>query len=140
MIYLHVTVEGKTEQNFVLNILAPHLVTHNILTNAQRVRTSSSPKKEYRGGLMRYEVAKNDLKDWMAKDKRPESRFTTMFDFYRLPRDFPDYVKAMGLPDPYAKVSRLEMALKQDINDRRFFPYIQLHEFEALILADPTQA
>ena len=30
----------------------------------------------------------------------------------------------------------LEDALKEDIDDRRFIPYIQLHEFETLILAD----
>ncbi len=29
--------------------------------------------------------------------------------------------------------------MKQDIGHRQFIPYIQLHEFEALILADPQK-
>ncbi|MEW8115742.1 MAG: DUF4276 family protein, partial [Candidatus Thiodiazotropha sp.] len=45
--------------------------------------------------------------------------------------------------DPYRRVSVLEEALSADINresgDNRFIPYIQLHEFETLILADPKQ-
>ncbi len=28
--------------------------------------------------------------------------------------------------------------MAEDINDHRFIPYIQLHEFEALILSDPN--
>ena len=28
---------------------------------------------------------------------------------------------------------------RQDINDERFIPYLQLHEFEALLFADPRQ-
>lgn len=31
----------------------------------------------------------------------------------------------------------MELAFAKDINDSRFIPYIQLHEFEALILAEP---
>ena len=60
-----------------------------------------------------------------------------MFDLYALPADFPGYAEARREVDPYGKVRILEDALGNDIADRRFIPYIQLHEFEALILADP---
>jgi len=33
----------------------------------------------------------------------------------------------------------MEKALAEDINDPRFLPYIQLHEFEAVLLADPSK-
>jgi hypothetical protein len=60
-----------------------------------------------------------------------------------LPSDFPGYDEAYRESDPYCRVSILEEALSSDINgeldDIRFVPYIQLHEFEALILADPKQ-
>ena len=53
------------------------------------------------------------------------------------------YVEAAREKDPYRRVALLETALQEDIkrelDDPRFFPYIQLHEFEALILADPEQ-
>ncbi|HBK62014.1 MAG TPA: hypothetical protein DD000_00410, partial [Cyanobacteria bacterium UBA11166] len=41
--------------------------------------------------------------------------------------------------DPYQRVEQLEKALFNDIKDSRFIPYIQLHEFEALILSDPSK-
>ena len=62
-----------------------------------------------------------------------------MFDLYALPDNFPDYAKAKIASTPYERVKILETAMALDIADRRFIPYIQLHEFEALILADPQQ-
>ena len=136
MIRLHVTVEGQTEQNFVKTMLAPHLAVSGIVADARCVYTS----RHRRGGLVRpYEVIRRDMQNWMKEDNRPECRFTTMFDFYRLPRDFPGYDEAMRQQDPYEKVRKLELALQYDVGDSRFVPYIQLHEFEALILADPAK-
>ncbi len=136
MIRLHVTAEGQTEQNFVKTILAPHLATSGIVADARCVYTS----RHRRGGLIRpYEVIRRDMQNWMKEDGNRECRFTTMFDFYRLPHDFPDYDEAMQQKDPYEKVRKLELALLHDIGDSRFIPYLQLHEFEALILADPAK-
>lgn len=36
----------------------------------------------------------------------------------------------------YDKVDYLEKAMATEINSERFIPYIQLHEFEALLFAD----
>jgi hypothetical protein len=58
---------------------------------------------------------------------------------YALPKDFPAYQEAADCRDPYERVALLESALAHDLGDERFIPYIQLHEFEALILADPQQ-
>lgn len=44
-----------------------------------------------------------------------------------------------GIRDPYERVLFLEKALAQDIEDPRLIPYIQLHEFEALILSEPAR-
>ena len=33
----------------------------------------------------------------------------------------------------------MERAFASDINDRRFVPYIQLHEYEAYLFSDPAQ-
>ena len=43
--------------------------------------------------------------------------------------------------DPYRRVKILEDALRDDISDlrRRFIPYFQVHEFEALLLPDPQK-
>lgn len=49
---------------------------------------------------------------------------------------FPAYEEAKLL-SPYERVERLENAFGDSINHPRFLPYLQLHEFEALLFADP---
>jgi len=141
MIRLHVTAEGQTEQFFVKKVLAPYLADYGVSAVARAVLTSKDNRaaKEYRGGLISYTKAKADILAWMKEDNHPECRFTTMFDLYALPDDFPGYADALRYSDRYQRVQLLEKALATDIDDWRFIPYIQLHEFEALILADPRQ-
>jgi hypothetical protein len=138
-IRLHITAEGQTEQKFVKEVIAQHLGKFNVFTDARAVLTSKDTKanKEYRGGLKTYQKAKADIITWMKEDDHPECRFTTMFDLYALPDDFPGYNASKKATDPYQRVRIIEDAFRTDIGDRRFFPYIQLHEFEALILAAP---
>jgi hypothetical protein len=61
-----------------------------------------------------------------------------MFDLYALPRNFPQYDEAPRA-DPYKRVEFLEQALRSTVDHPRFIPYLQLHEFEALVLADPAK-
>lgn len=147
-IRLHITAEGQTEERFVKLCLAPYLGERNIWADARCVLTSKNNRLgvEFRGGWRRtsaYETAKRDICTWMKEDRNPDVRFTTMFDLYGLPKDFPGYDRARRERDSYRRIEILEEALVADINDelndRRFLPYIQLHEFEALILADPRQ-
>lgn len=141
LIRLHVTAEGQTEERFVRRILAPHLGRFNVFADARSVLTGRDKRahKEYRGGLLSYAKAKSDITNWILEDAHAGCRFTTMFDLYALPADFPRRADARKVKDPYLKVKILEQALKDDIPDPRFLPYIQLHEFEALILADVRQ-
>lgn len=141
MIRLHITAEGQTEQRFVKEVLCPHLGHHNVVASARCVLTSKDNRKakEYRGGLVHYEKAKKDIQNWLKEDKSADCRFTTMFDLYALPENFPGYAQAKKQADKYERVALLEQALQDDIADQRFIPYIQLHEFEALLLAAPEQ-
>jgi hypothetical protein len=141
MIRLHITVEGKTEQDFAKNILAPYLAEFNVFVDARCVLTSKDKRvaKEYRGGLLSYEKAEKDIQAWLKEDNHAECRFSTMFDLYALPNDFPGHAEAMKESDPYERVRILEESMARIINDSRFIPYIQLHEFEALILSDPQK-
>ncbi len=122
-------------------ILAPHLGDFDVFADARCVETGRNKRigRTYRGGLISYKKAKSDIITWMKDDDHAECRFSTMFDLYALPDDFPEYSDAVREADPYRKVQVLEQALMDDINDRRFIPYIQLHEFEALIFADVKQ-
>lgn len=141
MIRLHVTAEGQTEQRFVRKVLTPHLTKFHVFADARCVLTSKDKRmtREYRGGLVSYEKARKDILTWLKEDNHAECRFTTMFDLYALPDDFPGYADAKKQINPYQRIQILEMAMAADIKDHRFIPYIQLHEFEALILAAPQQ-
>jgi len=141
MIYLHLIVEGHSEENFVKRILAPYL-GYDYCVEASRVTMSKDKSRgqQHKGGLFKYEKAKTDITNWLKQDRRRESRFTTMFDFYHLPNSFPDFSDAETIiNDPYKKVKFLEESLAKDISDSRFIPYIQLHEFEAMIFVDPSR-
>lgn len=65
--------------------------------------------------------------------------FTTMFDLFRFSSNFPDYEGAMAMPDPRSRATTLQNTMLEDIGDNRLLPYIQVHEFEALVLADPQE-
>ena len=133
---LHFIVEGQTEETFVNRVLGPHLAKLSIWVKVRCVMTSRQRGVKYRGGIRRYAQAKNDITAWITEDQNPDARFTTMFDLYRLPPDFPGYEEAAQTSDPYQRVRTLEDALRKDISDPRFMPYLQLHEFEALLLSD----
>lgn len=134
---LNITAEGHTEERFVKETLSSYLGPFNISTDVRCVLTNKDKKKFYRGGLVSYEKAKNDIVKWLKEDNNSDARFTTMFDLYALPNDFPGFEEAKKCTTPYERVEMLENAFKESINDPRFFPYIQLHEFEALILSKP---
>ena len=73
----------------------------------------------------------------MKEDSAPDSWFTTMIDLYGLPSGFPGLTESRRLADPVARVRFLEGWFADDIGHHRFVPYIQLHEFEALLFSDP---
>ena len=133
-IRLNITTEGPTELRFVKDVLFKHLLPYNIFCDHRSVLTS----KEYhkRGGITNYAKAKKDIQQWISSEDSSDRRFTTMFDYYALPNDFPGHCDAQKLSNPYDKVKCIEEAFAKDIDDYRFIPYIQLHEFEALLFAN----
>lgn len=139
MIRLNLVVEGQTEEMFVNKVLRTHLAAHGVQARPRLIFTGRKYGRTFRGGVTRYGNFKWDLMLWMREDSDHRSHFTTMLDLYGLPGDFPGQLKARKAHDPYRKVEILEEAMARDIDDPRFIPYIQLHEFETLLLADPEQ-
>lgn len=137
---LYLTVEGQTEAQFANAVLRPHLLAHQVFLHAPRFTGLHARRggRVPRGGLLtafRYTLA--DLKRWLKEDSGPDARFSMMVDLYALPHDFPGYADGMKRTTGRAKAESLEAALGAEIRDQRFVPYIQVHEFEALVLADP---
>ena len=89
--------------------------------------------------LSKYGKIRKDIVNWTTHDGHADARFTSMFDLYGLPGDFPGFSAGASVPDARARATVLEGAFAIDINDWRFVPYIQVHEFEALIFADASK-
>ena len=85
-----------------------------------------------------YGRAKRDMQRWLNEDRT--AYVTTMFDLYRLPNDFPNRNAAVQAVDPVRKAEIIEAGIFTDVGERRLVPYIQVHEFEALLFCDPQIA
>jgi hypothetical protein len=140
-------VEGQTEETFVRRILVESLAKSDVYVSGARcietgrkkirgLNTTKPGKQEliFRGGMPSFEKIRRDIKLWLDEDRK--AYLTTMFDLYALSTDFPKYDSAIELSDPYRKVKLLEEALRIEISNPRFIPYIQLHEFEGLLFSD----
>ena len=131
-IILHVLCEGQTEDKFVNDVLKTHLQSFNIICKHQILLTNK--QKNCKGGLLSYSQVFDDLNmmfNQFTNNKKDEHWFTTMFDFYKLPTDFPGY--SNKITDIYNRIQHIESAFKNNIKFPRFIPYIQLHEYEALV-------
>lgn len=134
---LYITVEGHAERKFADDLLRPHLAAFAIDLRSRLVVTNR--KLGRRGGILDYASLAGDLARLMREDRQPEARFTTMIDLYALPDEFPGWPAARKAPTPELRVAALEAAWQQQVADARFFPHIQLHEFEALLFCDLAQ-
>lgn len=134
---LYITTEGQSERKFADDVLRPHLAAFSIDVRSRVVLTNRKLGK--RGGILDFEKIQGDLNRLMREDRHPEARFTTMVDLYALPPEFPGWAEARKKTGPKERVKALEAALQSNMGDSRFLPYIQLHEFEALLYCDLTQ-
>ena len=130
---LNIVVEGQTEQSFVNEVLAPYLRNKGVgLITPILIRTS----KTGRGGLVNYHHLYNTIKGLLSNPHDGNIVVSSFVDFFRIPKNMPGYVEAMRSGDDLRKVDNLQQALDDSIADRRFIPYIQLHEFEALLFSN----
>lgn len=135
MIRLGIIGEGLSEQNLAEKIIGPHLQPHAVYSFARQIVTKrKASQKDAKGGMPCYERVKEDILRLINGDRA--LIVTSMFDFYALPRNFPDYKKIDNIQDPYEKIKFLEKSFAEDIASDRFLPYIQLHEIEALFFAN----
>ncbi|MBR1368488.1 hypothetical protein RJ53_02800 [Methanocalculus chunghsingensis] len=132
MIRLKIITEGQTEESFVRSLLAPHLAGHQIIAIPITIPTAVG-KRTHRGGIGSYTRMRRLI---LGSFERTGAYITTMIDLYKLPESFPGMQEAAPITDPYQRIQLLEEALRLDIDNRFFLPYIQLHEFETLLFSD----
>ncbi|MGD0362748.1 MAG: DUF4276 family protein [Bryobacteraceae bacterium] len=123
---LCIACEGLTEVSFVTQVIKPHLED----LAPGRVSVSAPNLKGYRT----YSETKKFVKN-LLPSHGSGATVTTMIDLFKIPGDYPGLAEASHMT-PVERVNELERRFVEDVDDHRFFAYLQLHEFEALLLAD----
>lgn len=129
-------VEGKTEQIFIEKLLAPYLGYKNI-----GIRATQVSKPGEKGGDVRFSRVKQDLR--LHLKQRSDTYVTTFIDYYGT-KEWPglDMISPQASPAQIAKI--INEATKEQVislfpdqqADRRFIPFVAVHEFEALLFSD----
>ena len=132
---IYFIVEGETEESFVINILSPHFdrfdvdVEPILLGKRKEIRGSFD-----RGGTAKYNITLKEIKGCLY---RHDCKIvTTMIDFYALHSSYGKKDLPESNPRDKARMIEEKMLSDQD-NNPRFVPYLQLHDFEALLFSDP---
>lgn len=140
---VYVICEGTTEQTFVQQVLSPEFGTRNVWLHGQRLGLPG-----HKGGNVQFERLVRDAANCLRQ--RSDSYITTMLDLYGIAPDWPGVSELHDLKESGARPTAVEigrmvnertaMALKARLGEydieRRFIPYIQVYEFEALLFSD----
>jgi len=140
---VYIVVEGTTEQTFVRDVLAPHMAQKSIYLNPVLIG-----KPGHKGGDVRFVRARNDIGNFLKQ--RSDTYISTMFDYFRIDSKWPGKEKAHrqllqgATLTASHKAEIIETATRNEIrksfpgydSENRFVPYIEMHEFEALLFSD----
>jgi hypothetical protein len=133
-----VIVEGKTEEIFINSMVQPHLADKNIF-----VRATQITKPGQKGGDVRFERVKKDL--GMHLKQRPDTYVTLFVDYYGIKSDWPGLSSIRQGATPAEISETINAATREEVvrlyadqrADKRFVPFIAVHEFEALLFSSP---
>ncbi len=132
-----VLVEGQTEERFVKDVLREHFWEKNIditpkIATTKRVKNGS----DFKGGLSYYGKVENDIK--LLLGDTGAKYITTFLDYYALPSDFPG-MNNRPTASSYERAVHVEKEFKIQIDNQRFYPFLMVHEFEALLFSKPLE-
>lgn len=134
MKYVYILVEGQTEEEFVREVLQPHLLTHDVFMQPTLATTRRTAQQHFKGGVVSYDQVKYDLQRLLRNSNA--ALVTTFIDYYGLAgKDFPGWDAGTGTV--YTRVQQLEQAVANDINHPKLLPFFMLHEFEAFLFVSP---
>lgn len=137
MIRVHVICEGQTEELFIQELLQPHFSAKGIYLMPALIG-----KPGHKGGYFKFERLLSDVRNRLVGDV--QAYCTTFFDFYGLPDSFPGKDEATRIPLLTSKANHLQITMTAELTARlgqdvmrRFIPYVQMYEFEALLFSAP---
>ena len=131
-----ILVEGPTEVLFVKEVLKPYFFNKGIYVKPFLLQEG--------GGVPKYPRSQKEILATINSD--PSCYCTTFVDFYGLPKDWPGRRDSDSYMSYLDKAAKVEKALSANICERlgpsfnrsRFIPYIQMHEFEALLFSNTS--
>lgn len=139
MIRLYIVCEGQTEEEFVNNLLFGHLTSLNV--HPIPIIIGKTGRK---GGNVEYQRLRTNIRNSLRQENA--CYCTTLIDYYGLRPGFPgkseSTTKSVLSDIQGTFVATFENSLKVDIGEnsmRRFIPYVQMYEFEALLFSDPER-
>jgi Domain of unknown function (DUF4276) len=126
--------EGQTEKEFCNDVLRPYFFTKGYHLETPLI-------KQTKGGIVPWNILKEQIEKHLIQDT--SSFVTTFIDFYGIneKHNFPNWEHSKSIPYKEKRIETIENAMKDEISDAmryRFIPYIQLHEFEALLFSDTS--
>jgi hypothetical protein len=142
-----ILVEGLTEEQFVNELLRVHLTPFGYSEVSARLM-GNVRQRSHRGGVRSWASMLADLKKHFAGDSG--ILVTTMVDYYAMPQSgdsaWPGRAEAARLPMAN-RAESVEAAMAKAVADavgarratRYFLPYVAMHEFEAMLFADPQR-
>ncbi len=131
-------VEGITEENFVKTVLRPHFNSLGIAVKP--IIWETNKKLGAVGGGKNWDKVENFIRRIINTYRNRHTVFyTTMIDLYAFPKQGDSVYDAdvERLQSGQQKALYLQQKMAERIGNANFIPYVQLHEFEALLLAAP---
>lgn len=128
---LIIIVEGQTEEEFIKSVILPYFQSFGIYDVTPILIATNG---NHKGGFSNYDHLKKDV----LRRIREANVVVSMFvDYFRMPTNIPQYhcINDNSLSIDQ-KIQTLEQAIKTDIGFQNFVPYIQKHEFEALLFSN----
>ncbi len=130
-------VEGQTEERFCNELIAPFLGNRGV-----HLQTTTMGRPRVTGGVKSWKQTEKELRRLLQEDGG--RHVTTMFDYYGMPLDWPGRAAAARRPHGQKATeienemyARMEGIVGKHWRPDAFIPYVQLHEFEALLFAAP---
>lgn len=123
---LKIVVEGPTEERFVNVLLKNYFEQYGITVEPCMAKR----KGQRNSGQISYAHLKKFL---YSLSGDPGCYVTTLFDYYKMPKDMPAITLRGTL---YDEASAIETAVNADIGRANVFFHLQLHEYEALLFSD----
>lgn len=130
---VYLLVEGQTEVTFVDQLLTRHL--QNLALQPIKVTPRAEGARPAKGGSVSYESFKRQIQN-LLKDPRAVM-VTTMLDYQGLNMEFPGRRNRNEIAAGQ-RAAAVESAMKADLDDPRYEPFVLMHEFEALLFTQPV--